>query len=80
MKAHKYIEQIDAEMGGTNILPPLAHAIDKIAPNATECRIFLLTDGQVSNRSAICKKANTNSERIRIHTFGIGDDCDKTLV
>ena len=42
-----------ADISGTEILAPLSHAIDKIAPGHKEVRIFLLTDGAVSNRKAV---------------------------
>ena len=42
--------------------------------------IFLLTDGEDGNCDQICKFAKKISETARIHTFGIGRDCDKKLV
>lgn len=44
-EALKHIDSMSADMGGTDILSPLAHAIDKLAPDHKEVRIFLLTDG-----------------------------------
>jgi hypothetical protein len=46
-------------MGGTNILAPLSHAIDHLALGHRQVRIFLLTDGGVSDREAVIRKSNT---------------------
>lgn len=43
-------------------------------------RVFLLTDGQVSNTDSIVECASKARDEVRVHTFGIGDDCDKQLV
>ena len=39
-----------------------------------------MTDGQVSNRDEIVEYAFINNQKARIHTFGIGEGCDKALV
>ena len=79
-KAVSHISDMYANMGGTNILAPLSNAIDKLAVGHKETRIFLLTDGQVSDRDAVIKKANTRKDNIRVHTFGIGNGCDVDMV
>ena len=43
-------------------------------------RIFLLTDGQVGNSSAVIQQATFLNEHIRTHTFGIGTGCDEHMV
>ena len=43
-------------------------------------RIFLLTDGEVQNRDSCISRAKTGNEEIRLHTFGIGGQCDKEMV
>jgi hypothetical protein len=40
----------------------------------------LLTDGEVINRYTVIDTALTRKENIRIHTFGIGNGCDKGMV
>jgi hypothetical protein len=43
---------MEANMYGTEILEPLSHAIDVLAPSHKEVRIFLLTDGEIDGKDA----------------------------
>ena len=43
-------------------------------------RVFLLTDGEDSNKHRIIDFARKNCEQMRIFTFGIGGDCDRQLI
>ena len=45
-----------------------------------EKRIFLLTDGVVRNPKEVIGQAGLLNEVTRVHTFGIGERCDKTMV
>ena len=51
--AIKMIQLFSADMGGTEILSPLQVAINQISKNAPQTRIFLLTDGDVSDPSSV---------------------------
>ena len=75
---HKEIETFSSDYGGTDILNPLVEAIN--IKNKLEKRIFLLTDGQVSNNREIVDYVKANNHLARVHTFGIGSGCDKNLV
>ena len=44
-EALRHIDAMSADMGGTEILEPLTHAIDNLALGHKEVRIFVLTDG-----------------------------------
>ena len=44
-EALRHIDAMSADMGGTEILEPLTHAIDNLALSHKEVRIFVLTDG-----------------------------------
>jgi hypothetical protein len=79
-RALMHIDQMEADMISTEILEPLSHAIDDLAPDHKEVRIFLLTDGEIDDKEKVIEKCNTGSDKIRIHTFGIGSGCDKDLV
>ena len=74
------INGFDADFGGTEIYEPLCVSIDSYSTHKKETRIFLLTDGQVSNRDSVIQKALTNKDNIRVYTFGIGSGCDTDLV
>lgn len=78
--AIKHIAGMEADFGGTNILKPLSHVIDQAALAHKQTRIFMLTDGQVSDRQAVINKSHTGKDNIRIHTFGIGNGCDANMV
>jgi uncharacterized protein with von Willebrand factor type A (vWA) domain len=40
------INLFDADLGGTDITPPLKVVINQLSKNAPQTRIFLLTDGE----------------------------------
>ena len=78
------INNLKADMGGTNISEPLKdifenknNIYDKIPLSKN---IFLLTDGQVNNRESCINLISVNSNRFRIHAIGIGNDFDKILI
>ncbi len=75
------IAEFLADSGGTLILQPLISAI-KLKTKKKYKRIFLLTDGQVApeERDQIINFAKTNNKIARVHTFGIGTDCDLNLI
>ena len=52
----------------------------KIPKKSVQKRIFLLTDGMVNNPEEVVAQAGICNENIRVHTFGIGDGCDKSMV
>lgn len=79
-QALSQIEYFDSDYGGTEIYDPLCLAVDSLSRHQKETRIFLLTDGQVSDRENVIAKGNTGSDHIRIHTFGIGSGCDVGMV
>ena len=73
----KEIAQIDANMGGTEILPALEDAFKQLPNNFN---IVLLTDGQVSNEAEIISLAKTHKKHCRIFSFGIGNGASEYLV
>ena len=73
------ISRFGADMGGTEIISPYTYAVDTLSRLQKETRIFLLTDGDVSNPNQVIEKAKTNNN-IRTYTFGIGSGCNKDMV
>lgn len=73
----------DANFGGTNIYGPMDSAFNLKMPGGFKKRIFMLTDGQVSNKPAIlqlivdkCSKADDT----KVFSFGMGTNCDRDLI
>ncbi|CDW75216.1 UNKNOWN [Stylonychia lemnae] len=73
------VNRFQAEMGGTSLYEPLHHAINNIKTTLNK-RIFMLTDGEVHNRQAVLDLAASCPFDVRIHTIGVGLDCDVKLV
>ena len=78
----KVINDLKANMGGTNISSPLdAVYKDNNYSNINLSKnIFLLTDGQVHDREQCINLITTNSNKFRIHSIGIGNDFDQVLI
>jgi Ca-activated chloride channel family protein len=78
-RAIQYIRR-NADLGGTELYPPL-QAILSIAPAAGTVRnIIVLTDGQVSNEPAIVELARSQRGHNRFFSFGIGPASSAFLV
>jgi hypothetical protein len=71
---------MSADMGGNNLIEPLSLVIDRLATYHKEVRVFLLTDGRENNPEEPIQKASKKKENTKIHTFGIGNDCDIDMV
>jgi hypothetical protein len=84
-KAVDMISEFEANMGGTELSGALTYFAEKIAPvNATRpIRVFLLTDGAVSNTSQIIDFINrtlTILPDVRYYSLGIGNGCSTELI
>ena len=82
-KSIKIIEQIKADLGGTNIYEPLKHIYDSfkvydkiILPK----NIFLLTDGEIDNKNDTLSIIEKNNNKFSIYSIGIGDYFDEDLI
>ncbi|CAG2243183.1 unnamed protein product [Mytilus edulis] len=72
--------QMEADMGGTEILRPLKHIYSKNCKKGYPRQIFLLTDGRVRNTDEVIKLAKKNNGNTRVFTFGIGDGASTSLI
>jgi len=88
-----YLEKLHSG-GGTNISDALEEALELAGAGTTDANaelgvevIFLLSDGsptagKITNKDKIvAKTAEWNSaKRVKIHTIGLGEDCDKDFM
>ena len=81
-KIIQVINDLKADMGGTNISTPLKDIFSsKNYDNINLAKnIFLLTDGQVHDREECINSISANNSRFRIQSIGIGNDFDKVLI
>ena len=79
----KLVEELKADLGGTNIYAPLQNIYDsnqvydkiKLPRN-----IFLLTDGEIENKKNTLKLIEINSDKYPIYSIGIGNNFDEDLI
>ena len=76
--ASDLIARIDADMGGTEILPALEAAIKSLRHEFAS--IILFTDGAVGNEEDVIKLSADRKARCRIFSFGIGNGASEYLI
>ena len=76
------INSLDSNMGGTNINSPLESIYSDTSYSKINLskHIFLLTDGQVNDREGCVNLITANSNKFRMHAFGIGNAFDKYFI
>lgn len=79
-KATAHLEAMEADLGGTQILPALESVLGRRPDPGRRRQVVLLTDGQVSNDAAVTALAAHHRATARIFTFGIGHGCSEHLV
>ncbi|EGC39827.1 hypothetical protein DICPUDRAFT_147402 [Dictyostelium purpureum] len=79
-QAMEYIRQTDANLGGTELLPPIKDILKTEYDPEYPRQVFILTDGEVSERDELIEYVAKESNTTRIFTFGIGSGVDKELV
>ena len=79
-QADRVVEQMQADLGGTEILTPLSEMLaEKPAENLPR-RVVLLTDGQVANENDVIALARQHRDTTRIYAFGIGSGASEHLI
>jgi Ca-activated chloride channel family protein len=79
-EAARHVEGLEANLGGTEILPALEHVLEAKPAKGLSRQLFVLTDGQVSNTDAAIALARKHAGRTRVFTFGIGAGASHHLV
>ena len=78
--ASKHVAALDANLGGTEILPALQFVLGDRRDRSLPRHIVVLTDGEVTNTDAVLALARSNAADARIFTFGIGAGASHHLV
>lgn len=81
--AESAIQQMDANMGGTNLHGPLMCAYKQSQNTRKKGKIvqmFILTDGMIHDKENVFKLVRKNRSNNRIFSLGIGNEVDKDLV
>ncbi|GAA51674.1 von Willebrand factor A domain-containing protein 5A [Clonorchis sinensis] len=77
----QYQEAMDADMGGTEVLPALKTAYDSPLSGVGWYRqIIFLTDGDVTNADEVVGLVQSNIHKARLFSIGIGDGASTYLV
>ncbi|KAM9992596.1 hypothetical protein ACTFIY_010048 [Dictyostelium cf. discoideum] len=79
-KASEYINRIDANLGGTELLEPIVDILSKESDPEFPRQVFILTDGEISNRDKLIDYVGKEANTTRIFTYGIGSYVDKELI
>jgi Ca-activated chloride channel family protein len=79
-EAVAHVKRMRADLGGTELLPALEHALQAPAAEGLARQVFVLTDGQVSNTDEVIALGRRHAGHARIFTFGIGTAASHHLV
>jgi Ca-activated chloride channel homolog len=79
-EATRYVQSIQADLGGTEILQPLQHILEMPADAKRARQVLLLTDGEVGNEADVIELCKKHAATARVFTFGIGAGASEHLV
>jgi Ca-activated chloride channel family protein len=79
-RASEYVDRIEADMGGTDLLPALEHALSRTQAESAVRQVIVLTDGEVTNTDAVIGAAREHASHARVFTIGLGAGASRHLV
>ena len=79
-EAAAFVAAIEADMGGTEMLPALESVLASRPLAGLPRQVLLLTDGEVTNTDAVIALARRHAATARFFTFGIGAGASQHLV
>ena len=79
-EASAFVRSMDADMGGTEILPALQYVVQQPLVAGMARQVLVLTDGEVTNTDAVIDLARRHVASARFFTFGIGAGASHHLV
>ena len=74
------IDNISANLGGTNLLEPLNRIMDLEIPDGFTRQIFVLTDGEIRNTKDVLASVRSKRNKNRIFSIGLGRGADAGLI
>jgi Ca-activated chloride channel family protein len=78
-RAAGHVAALDADLGGTEILPALKAVLDRPRSELPR-QLVLLTDGEVTNTDEVIALVARHAAHTRVFTFGIGHGASAHLV
>jgi uncharacterized protein YegL len=78
--ASAFVRTVEADMGGTEILPALQHVVEQPRVAGMPRQVLVLTDGEVTNTDEVINLARRHAATARFFTFGIGAGASHHLV
>ncbi|EDO45203.1 predicted protein, partial [Nematostella vectensis] len=79
-KACNHAKNLEANLGGTEILEPLKYVFSQPVIKGSPRQVFLMTDGEVGNTQQVITLVKKNSTHARCFTFGIGQGASTALI
>ncbi|CAF2920298.1 unnamed protein product [Rotaria sp. Silwood2] len=79
-KAEQLINQLQADLGGTELLQPLEWIEQRPPQKGRARQIFLLTDGEISNVAEVLDLCRSMATSTRVFSFGLGHSPSRSLV
>ncbi|XP_041850378.1 von Willebrand factor A domain-containing protein 5A-like [Melanotaenia boesemani] len=79
-KALKKVEEMQADLGGTEILEPLEHIYKQPCIPKQPRQLFVFTDGEVGNTKEVIDLVKKNAGSHRCFSFGIGEGASSALI
>ncbi|XP_046842399.1 von Willebrand factor A domain-containing protein 5A-like [Xenia sp. Carnegie-2017] len=78
--AVKHAENLQADLGGTELFHPLKQIFSHAPKKGLPRKVFVLTDGSIGNTDSVIQLVKKNSNNSRCFSFGIGSGASTTLV
>ncbi|XP_073688686.1 von Willebrand factor A domain-containing protein 5A-like [Garra rufa] len=79
-QALKRVKEMQADMGGTEILQPLKHIYSQPCHPDQPRQLFIFTDGEVGNTKAVLDLVKSHAHSHRCFSFGIGEGASAALI